>query len=583
MAAANAGVDPLTALLHRAVAFHREGRLAHAEGLYEKILRQQPRHFDALHLLGVVAAQTNHPARALTLIGKAIEIDPRNADAFCNQGSAFKALEQFDAALHSYDQAIAIRPEYAEAHCCRSAVLRELRRWDEALRSSARAIELRPAYVEAYCNQGRVLTELGQFDVALLSYDRAIALDPNSAEAHNQKGLVLRKLGDRAAALSCFERALATNPHYAHAHLNRGNVLMDLYRLDEALASYGRAVDLKPDFAEARSNRAPIFLLRGDFTQGWSDHEWRWRVREASIERQRGNFPQPLWLGKKPVTGKTVLLLGVLGLGDTLQFCRYAPLVARLGAKVVLQVPRTLIGVLTSLDGVAAVYGDDDPLPSFDTYCRITSLPLAFQTTLTTIPAQIPYLRSDAAKTLHWRQKLGERRKPRVGLAWSSRFRPDEQEGWSVLNHRIVPLVELGTLEHAGIEFHSLQKGEPAESELAQLRAGHWPGPDLIDHSAQLHDFADTAALIDQLDLVISVDTSVAHLAAAMGKPVWILLCFDSCWRWLAERADSPWYPTARLYRQERPGEWAPVIDRVQRDLTEWIEESGSVRLTGES
>lgn len=569
--AVNAGAAALTAKLHQAIALHRQGHLTRAQTIYEKILAVQPRHFDALHLLGVIAAQTHNPARALILIGKAIEINPLHADAYCNQGSAFKALEQFERALRSYDQAIAIRPDYVEAHYCRSIVLRELRRWDEALQSCERAIELRPSYTPAHCNRGKILKAQGRSDAALASYDRAIALDPGFAEAHNERGMVLRELGDREAALACYERALAAEPDYVHAHLNRANVYMDLFRLDEALASFGRALALKSDFAEARANRAPILLLRGDFAQGWADYEWRWRVRDNSITPQRVNFSQPLWLGEKPISGKTVLLMAVQGLGDTLQFCRYATLVAGMHATVIMQVPRPLVALLSTLDGVAAVYTDRDTLPAFDTYCRLTGLPLAFKTRLSTIPAKIPYLRSSAANVLHWRQKLGEKTKARVGLTWSTLFRQNEQEGWSVLNHRNIPLAKLASLKHSDIEFHSLQKGQLAESELERLRAARWDGPDMVDNSAELHDFADTAALIDQLDLVISVDTSVAHLAGAMGKPVWILLCFDCCWRWLADRSDSPWYPTARLYRQDRPGDWDGVVARVCRDLEAWL------------
>lgn len=196
---------------------------------------------------------------------------------------------------------------------------------------------------------------------------------------------------------------------------------------------------------------------------------------------------------------------------------------------------------------------------------------MAFRTTLANIPAAIPYLRSSAEKTLQWRQKLGEKTRMRVGITWSGLFRPNEQEGWSVLNHRIIPLAKLSGLKNFDVEFHSLQKGQPAESELRHLRGTGWEGPDLIDHAAGLHDFADTAALIEQLDLVVSVDTSIAHLAGALGKPVWILLCYDSCWRWLTQRSDSPWYPTARLYRQERPGDWDGLVEKVRQDLDVWL------------
>jgi tetratricopeptide (TPR) repeat protein len=575
MSSPNADPGILTAKLQQAIALHRQGRFAHAQKAYEKILKLQPRHFDALHLLGVIAAQTNDPLRALKLIGKAIDLNPRSADAFCNQGSAFRALDQFDAALRSYDQAVAIQPDYVEVHRCRGLALRDLGRLDEALRSCDRAIELRPSYAVAYCSRGKILQALGRNDAALVSHDRAIALDPNLAEAHNERGIVLRELGDRDAALASFERALAAQPDYAHAHVNRGNVYLDLYRLDEALDSYGRAIALKSDLAEARANRASIFLVRGNFEQGWADYEWRWRVKDQSIIRQLPNFSQPAWSGKAPLAGKSILLIAAQGLGDTLQFCRYATPVSAMGAKVILRVQPPLVALMQTLGGVSAVYAEEDPLPAFDTYCRLTALPLAFRTTLSTIPAAIPYLRSSPQRELHWRHKLGERTKMRVGLTWSGLFRPNEREGWSVLNHRIIPLTKLARLKHSAIEFHSLQKGQPAESELQHLQATGWDGPELIDHSTELHDFADTAALVAQLDLVISVDTSTAHLAGALGKPVWVLLCHDSCWRWLIERPDSPWYPTAKLYRQDRPGEWDSVVAKVQRDLHDWADKTG--------
>jgi tetratricopeptide (TPR) repeat protein len=374
------------------------------------------------------------------------------------------------------------------------------------------------------------------------------------------------------------ERALTVNAGYVHAHLNRGNVLLDLHRLDEALVSFTRAIALKSDFAEARANRASILLLRGNLTQGFADYEWRWKVPHGAVAPQQPTFSQPLWLGKQPLPGKTILLVAAQGLGDTLQFCRYAPLLADSHANVILRVPRSLVALLATLEGVAAVYADDEPLPSFDLWCRITSLPLAFQTTLSTIPAPVPYLRSSAVKAAHWRQKLGERCKARVGLVWSGLNRPKEQEGWSVLNHRIIPLLKLAALKRHDVDFYSLQKGQPAESQLAELLAARWDGPNLIDFSTELHDFSDTAAMIEQLDLVISVDTSTAHLAAAMGKPVWILLCFDSCWRWLMERSDSPWYPTATLYRQECPGNWDGVVERVRQDLDVWVSNNGKPR-----
>jgi hypothetical protein len=257
-------------------------------------------------------------------------------------------------------------------------------------------------------------------------------------------------------------------------------------------------------------------------------------------------------------------------LGDTIQFCRYAKHVADLGARVVLEVPRALANLLKNLDGVMQLAVRGEPLPPFDYYCPLMSLPLALKTTLTNIPAQIPYLRSSTERVQYWNGALGQRTMPRVGLVWSGGFRPNQPELWAVNDRRNIPLAKLAALKHPAIEFYSLQKGQPAESELAKLIANNWDGPDLRDYTSELHDFEETAALIEQLDLVISVDTATAHLAGALGKPVWILNRFDTCWRWLLDRTDSPWYPSAHLYRQERPGDWEGVVQKVRSDLEQF-------------
>ena len=261
-----------------------------------------------------------------------------------------------------------------------------------------------------------------------------------------------------------------------------------------------------------------------------------------------------------------MLLHAEQGLGDTLQFCRYVKWVAERGARVILEVQEPLTALLSGLEGAAQVVARGDALPAFDYYCALMSLPLAFKTTLGSIPAEVPYVRTSPEKQRFWQDTLGEKSKRRVGLVWSG-FRANQPELWALNNRRNIPLAKFASLKHPDIEFYSLQKGQPAQSELADLLAQGWRGPHLIDWTHLLEDFSDTAALIEQMDLVISVDTSTAHLAGALGKPVWILNRFDSCWRWLRERADSPWYPSARLYRQERYGDWDGVLQKVARDL----------------
>jgi hypothetical protein len=412
-----------------------------------------------------------------------------------------------------------------------------------------------------------VLKDTRQFDAALASYDRAIAIEPQYAEAHTNRGVVLKELGRFEPALASHDQAIAITPDCAEAYSNRGVLLYELKRVDAALASYTEAIALRPDYARAYENRAYAFLLSGNFDQGWSDYEWRSKYDDGSSCVQIDRFAQPLWLGEESIAGKTILLHGEQGLGDRIQFCRYATLVAARGATVILEAPGPLKDLFSHVEGVTRIVARGGALPHFDYQCPLLSLPLAFKTTLSTIPADVPYLKSSPEKIRYWGEVLGDKTKLRVGLVWSGGFRPDQPELASVNGRRNIPLAQLAPLNHPGIEFYSLQKGQPAESELAGLIEGNWDGPPLIDFSDRLRDFSDTAALMEHLDLVISVDTSTAHLAGALGKPVWILNRFDTCWRWLLDRTDSPWYPTVSLYRQQSAGDWAGVVERVRADL----------------
>jgi len=666
-------MDPALAQLPlkmvRAIECHQNGRLQQAQKLYEEILVLQPRNFDALNFMGMIAVQTRNPKRAVALLDKAIEIEPNDAATHCNRGLALQQLKLWDAALASYHRAIEIKADFASAHCylgnllqelgqldralssynqavaikadfaeaCanrglalerlnrldealrsfnqaiavktdfteaysnRGLVLAKLHRIDEALASFNQAIAIDPGYAKAYsnrglvlaslnrldealanhdhalaikadfaeahCNRGLVLASLNRLEEALASHDRAIAIKGSFAEGHSNRGLVLAELNRLDEALASHDRAIAIKGDFAEGYSNRGLVLARLNRLDEAIASYNRAIDIKPDFAPAHYNRSVTRLLAGDFENGWVDFEWRWRLESKSIASSRRKFSQPLWLGEESLAGKSILLHGEQGLGDTLQFCRYANRVADRGAKVILEVEETLKSLLTGLEGVAQVMDKGEALPAFDYHCPLMSLPLAFKTGLSDVPAEIPYLKSGPEKRLYWQEKLGKKGQLRVGLVWSGGYRANQPEVWSVNSRRNIPLAKFALLKHPEIEFYSLQKGQPAESELSDLISAHWDGPHLIDHTSLLLDFSDTAALIEQLDLVISVDTSTAHLAGACGKPVWILNRFDNCWRWLLDRSDSPWYPTARLYRQPRSGDWDSVIDRVRADL----------------
>jgi tetratricopeptide (TPR) repeat protein len=527
---------------------------------------QSRKSFSELFQLGLTAAQTRNLTEASALFGRAIELQPDHAAAHGNRGTVLMELKQWDEALLSFDKAIALKADYAVAYCNRGNVLRQLKRWEGALASYDRAISIKPDFAECFCNRGNVLRELNQLHAALASCNHAIAINPALADAYLNRGIVHRELGQLDAALSSYDQAIALRANYAEAFCNRGVVLQELGQLEVARVSYDRAIAIKPDFAEAHFNRSMALLASGDLVNGWIEYEWRSQL-EGMRKHDLRNHPQPRWLGVESLVGKTLLLHGEQGLGDTLQFCRYAKLAAERGAEVILEVPRSLASLLVNLEGVAQVVVTGDSLPAFDYYSSLMSLPLAFKTAVANVPAQVPYIRSCAKKSRCWQELLGATIKRRVGLVWSGGFRPDQPEVWSVNSRRNIPLLKFASLRHPDIEFYSLQKGQPVESELADVVAGKWDGPDVLDFTHLLNDFSDTAALVDQMDLVIAVDTSTAHLAGALGKPVWLLNRFDSCWRWLLDRTYSPWYPTLRLYRQESPGDWDGVIEKVRRDL----------------
>jgi tetratricopeptide (TPR) repeat protein len=557
--------------LRRAQQLYLAGDLAAARARYQELLLKEPRHLEALHTLGIIEGRQGNWQRSAEYLSRAIEAGPGNASAFGDLGVALKALQQWDAALRSLDRAVALKSDYPEAHSNRGNVLRELGRLDAAVASYDHAIAVRPDYAEAHYNRGVAHQDLNKFDAALASYDRAIELRPNFAAAHVNRGVVLEHLHRLDAALDSYDRAISIRGDDARAFSNRGNVQRALQRVADAIDSCDRAVAIEPDNATAHLNRGLARLLAGDFAQGWKDYEWRWKDGKSLFRRDYRAFAQPQWSGQQALAGKTILIHAEQGLGDTIQFCRYVPMVRELGAEVIFEVQPPLMRLLRGVEGQSQLLSRGVALPNFDYHCPLMSLPLAFGTTLGNIPGTLPYLAADPERRQLWRRRLGERTKPRVGLVWSGGFRPDQPEIWSVNARRNVPLARLSALRNSGLEFYSLQKGQPAESELPQWNERSPQGPPLIDCAGDLADFADTAALIEQLDLIISVDTSTAHLAGALGKPVWILNRFDCCWRWLLGRADSPWYPSARLYRQSTPGDWDGVVERVRQDLLELL------------
>jgi tetratricopeptide (TPR) repeat protein len=629
-ARAQRGAASLASTFAEGLARHQAGRLDEAETIYRKILAVSPDHFDSRQLLGAIFLQRGNHAESLRHIQRALKKSPDNVFVLNNHGIVLQGLRRYEEALASFERAITLRPDYADAHSNRGNVLKALLRFEEAIASYDRALALRPDFAQAYSNRGDVLCELKRFEEALASCERALALRPNFAEAHCNRGNALRNLKRLHGALASYDRALSLKPDYPEAHSNRGTVLHDLHRFEEELASYNDALALRPDFPEALSNRGNVLqelkrfeealedykratelnqnlaeaysncgnalreldrfaealasfdraiklqpdlaeahfnaalclLLTGDLSAGWKQYEWRWHTERLNSEKR--NFAQPQWTGSDEIAGKTILLHAEQGFGDTLQFCRYAPRVATRGAHVILEVQKPLVALMRTLAGDIEIIAKGDSLPASDLHCPLLSLPLAFNTEVDTIPREMPYLSVDAAKRDAWRDRLSRHDKPRVGLVWAGDPRKQLPNAHLIDRQRSATFDMLAPLfDVTECEFVSLQKGEDAVAQLRNSPLRHR----VIDWSETFRDFSDTAALIDNLDIVIAVDTSVAHLAGALGKPLWLLNRYNTCWRWLLDRADSPWYPTARIFRQNKTRNWDSVIVQVRAAL----------------
>ena len=581
----------IPAKFQQALAFHQQGRLVEAERAYREVLQHAPTHFDALHLLGVLALQTLRTESGVELISKAIMLNPDSWGAHNNLGNGLRDLGRLDAALRSFDKSIALKPDFADAHNNRGIVLQDLARLDDALASFdravalkpdyaeaqnnrgtvlqklnrsgdaadsfSRAIALKPDYAEAYNNRGNLVKDLGQLEDAVANFDRAIALRRDYAAAHYNRGIALQELGRFDEALAGFDAAIALKPDYTEAHNNRGLVLQELGRPDDAIASFDKTIALKPDFAEAHVNRSLSLLKIGQSERGWHAYEWRKKLEQPFGNR---SFAKPLWLGKDDISNRTLFVHWEQGFGDTIQFSRLGELLKARGARVVMSVQEPLYRLCKQMSPDIEIVTENEVPAAFDYHCPMVSLPLALGTRLETIPTKSPYLFADEALREAWHRRLPPKTKPRVGIVWRGNAKDKTNR------RRSVDLATFASLLSANVSLISLQK-ELTEDDAAALRQ--------IDHvvpcGAELTDFAETAALIDVLDLVISVDTGVAHLAGAMGKQVWILLPYNSDWRWLLDRSDSPWYPTARLFRQDRTRSWKRVIAEIRGALDDFV------------
>ncbi len=536
---------------------HAAGRLDEAQTMYRRVLAAAPSHVKSLHYLGAALAQSGVFAEAEALMLRAVALAPDYVEAHRNLAVALARQGRLDDAIQRYRTVLALAPGDAETWRMLGALLEKTGQRTEAIDAYRRAVALRSDYVEAHNDLGAALYAAGRVDEAIARYRRLLALKPDYADAHNNLGAALRREGRIVEAVASYRQALRLNPD-AETYANLGKALQDQGLLDDAIVSFERAVELAPGNAPAHFRLGEALMLKGDFTRGAAEYEWRWKLpTQAHLPAPDA----PLWDGQK-LPGETILLQAEQGLGDVMLFVRFAPFVRQHCARIVLQSWAPLTRLLATVPGIDAVIGPDEKPPAVAAYTPVVSLMRIFGTGLDRMPATVPYLAADPAGVAAMTGRIGTCPGLKVGLVWAAALRPDRlpEDGDERRSIGLAPLAPLLDVEN--VTFFSLQKGAPTDAIAASPFAGR-----LIDLAPQLSDFADTAAAVSHLDLVISVDTSVAHLAGALARPVWIPLHFAVDWRWQRERTDARWYPSARLYRQPEFGDWASVAGRIADDL----------------
>ncbi len=569
----------------------QEGRLAEGIEYARQALAIDAGRARTHLLLGMALAQRGQLLDALASLDRAIAIAPDLADAHGNRADVLVELRRHAEALASYDRALALAPQSFANWCNRAAVLFDLGRTEEALACYDRAIAIEPGHVDALAARGLVLNALNRCQDAVATLDRALALAPDHDLANRTRAVALLKLDRYAEALAGFERVLAQhpddedalynvaftlvanerdgealaiyrkllslNPRHVEGLLGRGAALQNLARFEEAAATYEEVLAIDPQRVDAHYSAAMALLSLGDYRRGLPEYEWRRAVSPGNSNAVQ-MFREPIWLGDGPLRDKTLLLHAEQGMGDVLCAVRYVPRLARQGVRIVLQVHGALKALLAGLEGASVVVAKGEPLPPFDCHCPMMSLPYALRTELATLPAEVPYLHAPPERLSHWRGRLPETGRMRAGIVWCGNPAFKEDGRRSLKLAQVEPI-----LASSDVFFVSLNPGigEPDRAALAARS-------NVLHLGGEFRDFADTAVVVSQLDLVITSDTSVAHLVGAMGRPVWIMLAFAPDWRWVPDHDHSSWYPTARLFRQSAPGDWASVIERVRLELT---------------
>lgn len=586
--------EHLPDLLQQALLYKNQGEWAKALGLYEQVLKSQPSNLDALYGVSIAAIRLDNHTLAIDLLSKAIKanpnqlplyallgdvllhvhdyeeaivnyqlvlrVEPQNTEVLFKCGNAWRSLKLYEMALECYGSLLQIEPDHLDGLYYAGVMLYFLNQYEAAFRKFKRVVELNPKHVNAFNELGVLYQHFNQNSQALACYEQALQLVPDHVLALYNRGNVLRLLNRPAEAIKSYDEVLRAMPQQHEVLNNKGNALRALNRLPEAHMCYQLAVQSQPDYADAYWNDALCLLLAGEFGRAWPLYEWRWSSEFRFAQRV---FDHPQWIGQN-LQGKTILLYAEQGLGDTLQFCRYVSLIKARGAIVLFEVQNALLGVLTGLKGVDVLLAQGEDFPHFDYHCPLLSLPAVLATDLNSIPVFVPYVFAQPQYKKKWRQNLSRKvklNKPKIGLVWAGNAAHSNDHNRSIALPELLPILNLDA------NFVALQKDlrDGDADYLTQHSNVYWVG-------SSFYDFKDTAALISQLDWVITVDTAVAHLAGAMGKPVWILLPFSPDWRWLLDIQHSPWYPSARLFRQNIIGDWATTINELATDTQQWID-----------
>ena len=538
---------------------YQAGDLDRAEPLFQEVLSIQPENMDVLYLLAEVSYMQKKYDQAVEYMKRAIRIDPRNAEVYSNLGFILQENGQIDEAIEYLKKAVEFNPHLIDAHYNLANAFKKAKHLDEAIYHYRKTIESDPNFSDAYINLGNTLQENKQFDEAIACYHKLLQLNPSHPDAYNNLGITFQEKGQFDEAIASYKKSLQINPAHADVYNNLGFALYEKGQIPEAITHYQKALQLDPSYATAHWNLSLALLLSGDFKEGWREYEWRWGTRYLSSFRR--DFPQPIWNGSD-ISGQTMLLHAEQGFGDAIQFIRYAPLVAQRGVKLIVECRQPLVSLIQQVEGIKEVIRHGESLPEFDVHCPLLSLPMLFDTTLETIPAKIPYINADSLLVTNWQKRIrNDNSKYKIGLAWAGNPEYKQNRYRNCPLQLFAPLAELDN-----VTFYSLQKGEESKETKNPPNSMR-----ILDYSEELHNFMDTAALIANMDLVICVDTAVAHLTGALGKPVWVLIPFTPDWRWLLSREDNPWYPTARLFRQSSIGDWKTVIEKISQALSEKI------------